>query len=382
MAAGFLTMFFSIRATAQRQQDTSGAFQPLIPVSKQSLLANMDVLANFRFAFRNEFEKGSYTGSRFTMEQFRLEIVGKLHEKLYFRFRDRYTRATEPQSIDNLSHSTDMAYLRFDPNKQWKIYVGKLCADWGGYEFDANPIDIYEYSDVVEYSDNFMTGAGVGYLPSPRHEFTFQLLNSRTKRFDELYDSIPGIRESKFPFAAVLNWRGSFWNGRINTIWSYSIFKEAHSQYMNYIALGNQLKLRRFMLEYDFKWSSEQLDRKMIVSGWMPDKMAVQGVSYMSHWVRADVKILPMMNFFFVGMVDFANWHRNPDKGVDKRLRTVWGYIPGVEIYPIRDFNLRVFGSMIGRIYRYTGYAQTKFKLEDTSTFRFAVGVMAPLLIL
>jgi hypothetical protein len=43
-----------------------------------------------------------------------------------------------------------------------------MCADWGAWEFDWNPIDIYEYSDIVEYADNFLSGAGFTYTPVPK----------------------------------------------------------------------------------------------------------------------------------------------------------------------------------------------------------------------
>ncbi len=146
-----------------------------------------------------------------------------------------------------------------------------MCADWGGIEFDMNPIDIYEYSDIIEMADNFLTGVGVSYQFHKNHSFTFQALNSRTKTFNELYGDQPNMTESKFPLMLVGNWRGSFFNGKFNTIWSYAIFSEAENIFMNYIALGNQLRLGKFTIEYDFKWSSEDLDRTGIVSSTVPD---------------------------------------------------------------------------------------------------------------
>jgi hypothetical protein len=369
---------------AQRQQDSATANKPLIPVNKQSLLANMDMIANMQMSFQNEFVDGAYTRSRFVMNQFRLEIKGKVHEKVFFRFRDRYTRTVVPQSIDNISRSTDMAYLRFDPSPNWKIYAGKMSADWGGYEFDANPIDIYEYTDMIEYADNFLTGAGVGYvLNNKRHEFTFQLLNTRTASFYELYDTLPGIREARFPFAAVVNWRGSFFGGAFNTIWSYSLFREAEYEYMNYFALGNQLKLKKFQLMYDFKWSSEQLDRKGIVSSFTDNVglKTAQDVLYVSHWVQADYRIHPKVNLFFVGMLDNALWEA-PGQNERTKLRSAWGYIPGVEVFPFKDLNLKIFGTFIGRKYNYTTEAKQVLGMVDGDNYRISVGIISPLVIL
>lgn len=144
--------------------------------------------------------------------------------------------------------------------------AGKMCADWGAYEFDYSPLDIYEYSDIIQYSDNFLAGVGFSYQSNKRHQFTFQLLNSRTKTFYELYGNQPNHIESKAPLAIIANWRGSFFDGKINTIWSYAIHTEAQKTFMHYLAFGNQLKWNKFTLEYDFKWSKEDLDRSGIIS--------------------------------------------------------------------------------------------------------------------
>src|SRR6188768_466813 len=142
----FLALPSLVWAQKQERQTGDTTYYPsLIPEAKQGLLKNVNVIANMNFALRNEFVDGEYTQTRFRNEQFRLEIRGQVHEKVYFRFRDRYTRAQTSESIDNLSRSVDLAYLRFDISKKLSISAGKMCADWGAWEFDWNPIDIYEY---------------------------------------------------------------------------------------------------------------------------------------------------------------------------------------------------------------------------------------------
>src|SRR3954469_7404629 len=180
--------------TEKQESDTTG-YNAIIPVSKQSLLSNVDVIMNMQYAFRNEFVDGKYTGSNFQMNQWRLEIKGKVADKVYYRLRQRYTRSVEPQSQDNMTRATDIAMIRVDVSPKVSISVGKLCADWGGIEFDLNPIDIYEYADILEQADNFLSGAAVSYRPNKLHEFTFQVLNSRTKSFEELYGHPPGVEE-------------------------------------------------------------------------------------------------------------------------------------------------------------------------------------------
>lgn len=377
----------------ERQMDTT-YYKALIPEAKQGLLKNVSVIANMNFAFRNEFVDGEYTQSRFRNEQFRLEIRGQVHKNVYFRFRDRYTRAQTSESIDNLSRSVDLAYLRFDINPKFSISVGKMCADWGAWEFDWNPIDIYEYSDIVEYADNFLTGVGFSYTPSPRNQFTFQVLDSRTKSFDELYGTQPNFTESKAPLAFVGNWRGTLFNGKVKTIWSYSLFNEAQdangdAANMNYVALGNEFIVSdKFSFIYDFKWSQEDLDRTTVVSETVPDAIyaySLGNTEYIGHWVHLRYKITPKVHFTFVGMLDVANWKNavevdganNPDG--ETKIRDAWGYIPAVEYFPWSDLNLKFFANWVGRDYKYTDYAKTRMGATDYSTGRFTIGFITPL---
>lgn len=78
---------FIIKAQFKEPQtgDTT-YYKTLIPETKQTLLKNMSMIANFRVAERNEFKDGQYTGSRFKMEQFRLEIKGQITDKVYSDF--------------------------------------------------------------------------------------------------------------------------------------------------------------------------------------------------------------------------------------------------------------------------------------------------------
>jgi hypothetical protein len=375
----------------ERQIGDTTYYKTLIPATKQTLLRNVSMIANMNYAFRNEFVDGEYTQSRFKTEQFRLEIRGQITNKVYFRFRDRYTRAQTSESIDNLSRSVDLAFLRFDLTDQFSISAGKMCADWGAWEFDWNPIDIYEYSDIVEYADNFLSGVGFTFTPSNRNQFTFQVLDSRTKSFDELYGDQPNFTESKAPLAFVSNWRGSLLEGKVKTIWSYSLFNEAQDANgkganMNYIALGNEFNFGKFRFIYDFKWSDEELDRTGVVSETIPNNLynySVGNTQYIGHWINLKYQISPRLALTFVGMMDISNWknsHNDPlNTTGEEHIRTAWGYIPAVEFYPWKDLNIKFFANWVGRVYEYSDYATDRFATPDYTTGRFTVGFISPL---
>ena len=152
---------FGVMKSQNRQSDTTSTYRSLIPTGKQSLLKNVDMIANMQMGLRSDFYDGEHVETKFRVDQFRLEIKGYVHEKIYFRFRHRYTSSFEPQTIDKIIKGVDFAYVRFDLSERVQLTIGKTFADWGGIEFDLNPIYIYEYSDIIEQADNFLTGAGV-----------------------------------------------------------------------------------------------------------------------------------------------------------------------------------------------------------------------------
>jgi len=366
-----------------RQADTSSVYRSLIPHEKQELLKNIDIIANMQLGMRNDFMDGEHLESKFKFEQFRLEIKGYVHKNIFFRFRHRYTSTFEPQSIDKIIKGVDFAYLRFDLSEKVQLTVGKTFADWGGIEFDMNPIDIYEYSDIIEMADNFLTGVGIYYQAFDKHGFSFQILNSRTQSFEELYQGHPKLEGSEIPLAAVINWRGSFWDGKFTTLWSYSLFNEAKNTFKNYIALGNQLKLDKLTLTYDFKWSKEDLDRTGIISGDVPDDLypyALENTLYYSHWLKADYRFAEKWQMSFVGFVDKAKWMDDIDPlKTSDDWRTAYGVIPTIEFFPWNDLNLKFFAGYVGRFYNYSDYAKSRVGAEDYNTGRIIFGIISPL---
>ena len=380
----FVFLLSPLALFAQQQEGDTIRYKTLIPEVKQGLLKNMSMIANMQFAERNEFVDGDYTASKFKMEQFRLEFKGQVHEKVYFRFRDRYTRAQTSESVDNLSRSVDLAFIRVDASKKLSFTMGKMCAAWGGFEFDYNPIDIYEYSDIIEMADNFLTGVGATYQANKNHSFTVQVLDSRTKSFEELYGEQPNHTEAQAPLAFVANWTGSLFDGKLKTMWGYALHTEAENTFMNYLALGQELTLGKLVVAYDFKLSNEDLDRTGIVSATVPDSLypwALEDTEYIGHWMHIHYRLNDKVNLSLIGMMDIANWQNNsldPLK-TDNHIRTAWGYIPSVEYYPWKDLNLKFFANVVGRIYNYSDYASTRFGVSDYDTARISVGFIAPL---
>jgi hypothetical protein len=60
-------------------------YKTLIPEAKQGLLKNMSMIANMRYAYQSSFQDGTFTGSRFVNQQWRLEILTEMEKRILFR---------------------------------------------------------------------------------------------------------------------------------------------------------------------------------------------------------------------------------------------------------------------------------------------------------
>lgn len=381
-------MLCAVYATAQMQKQTDTSINQtirIIPIEKATLLKNMSVIFNMQYSNNDYFQDGQYTNSNFSMNQFRLEIRGQVFDHVYFRFRNRYTRDPVPQSVDNITYSTDLAFIGIDVSPKVGLAFGKMCADYGGYEFDANPIDIYQYNDIVNNADNFLTGAQVSWKALENHQFTFQVLNSRTQSFTEIYDTIPGITAAKFPAMFVGNWRGNFAKGKFTTLWSYAVIVEASRQYVYYTALGNQLNTKKWLIQYDFKYMNQDIDRTGLVTTFIPktyDPYTALDTKYVEHWLNVEYSFHRRWKAALIGMVSDAYWFGNPDPEKNSHLRTAWGVIPSVEFYPYKGLNLKFFAAYVGRFYDYTDYARAKFGSQNSTTGQVMIGFISPLVVL
>ena len=160
----YSVFLFAVCAVGYAQQ----GFQEQINELKQKS-DKFNVYLNFQGSLDAVTKEDIPTQTTFKARQLRLEFRGNINEKIFYRLRHRLNRSSENASLDNLSKATDMMYAGFKVDDQWTITAGKMCQAWGGFEFDLNPINIYEYSDFIDNMDNFSLGGMVTYTPNKNH---------------------------------------------------------------------------------------------------------------------------------------------------------------------------------------------------------------------
>ena len=308
--------------------------------------------------------------NKFNVRQLRIEAKGNVNDWLSYRWRQRLNRSNaQGNNIDNAPTSIDIAGIGVKLSDKWSIFAGKQCAAYGGIEFDLNPIEIYEYSDMIDYMSNFMTGLNIGYDFAAGQQLNFQVLNSLNGTFAETYGDVEYAEASKTPLVYTLNWTGNF-NNVFKTRWSASIMNQAKGEKMTYFALGNELSLGKFGMFLDFMYSKEDIDRKRILTSMLGGGASLPGAEYMSIVTKLNYRFTPNWNVFVKGMYETASLDKEVGEFEDGKYRTSLGYFAGLEYYPMENSNLHFFLTYVGRKYNYTN----KVDLQDYDTNRVSVG--------
>lgn len=316
---------------------------PVPPEEMESpLRKKFNMYFNFQSSFDAERIGEADLTTKFKARQLRLEVRGDLTERIFYRFRHRLNKSNAAVSLDNLATATDMMYAGFRLNEKWSATVGKMCQAWGGYEFDLNPMNIYEYSDFLENMDNFMLGAMITYAPNPSHEFNLQITDVRNSNFADLYATATAtIKESNTPLAYIFNWNGNLLDGLVQTRWGAGLQSEADGYTNTLVMLGTKLNLPKFQVFLDYMMANDQLDRLKFT----PRSKAevVKDAKYNSFVLKAEYQPAPEWNIFAQGLYETANSSlaNNEFKGI--------GYFAGVEYLPFKEQDLRFFLAYIGR---------------------------------
>lgn len=355
----------------------------------------LNTQTNFNLNWSGE-DGSDFDGGKFAFKQLRLEFKGNINDWISYRFRQRLNKGqSELGYFDNILKSIDIMEVGFR-YKKVNFVVGKQCAAYGGIEFDLNPIEVYQYCDMIDYMDNFMTGIRAAWDITPAQQLQFQILDAVALNPGEMYGT--GITQAKLPFVYTVNWNGNF-NNFYETRWSASFMNEVKNKHMWYLAFGNKFNFTdRFGAWLDVMYSREGIDRKGIITG-VTGPQAVMNVvnpegetvtlshnvfntEYFTLLLHANYFVHPKWNIFAK-----VAWERN---GVYKasgesgegngqfgqqsnyvakgNYGTDWLYVGGVEYYPLKDRGLHFFLTYVGQKQTHSKMAQERYNAVPHSS--------------
>lgn len=346
----------------------------------------LNLYINFSASVRSEHNSlTDEWSSRFANRQLRIEMKGNITDRLFYRLRHCLNRPTEGKSLDNFAKATDIMMVGYKVSDKVTLAGGKLAQIWGGYEFDENPIYVYEYSDVVNNMGDFLAGAMVSYHPTPTQELAFEVSNTYWDKFGEVYGANPlvldkgttaTLKKAAAPFTYILNWNGSLFGGVITTRWACGVQTQARGKYSRMVTLGQQLNLPRFQCYLDYMAAFDDLDQLGIATTELAQPLAQYGsnvhlgkINYQTLVAKANWQFAPSWNLMLKGMYGITSVRNNE---LYRNYRRNFGYVGSVEYFPVKHQDFRLFLSYTGRKNNYT----RKCELTDYNTDRVELGLI------
>lgn len=369
----------------------------------------LNFYVNFAESFQAEHSsKTDEWTTRFYNKNLRIEMTGWLTDNLYYRFRHRLNKTDAPMSEDNFAKATDYMMVGWKFNDTWSIQGGKKCQALGSFEFDENPMFIYQYSDMEDNVDSSKGALNLLYNPSKTQQFSAEVSNTYNGKLADEFGAnaqvttgkvvndgaaggkkleVEALEKSNSPLTYSVGWNGKFFDNKLQTRWSYSHRTQAKGKYSRFFRFGQRLNLSKLQWYVDYNHTYDDLDRMKIASKEIVNEM-VNSISPDSE--ENGYTNLYLSKVRYQGIVTKMNWQFAKDwnlmlKGMwetasatkdekFKNYRTAYGYIGSLEYYPARKQkqDLRFFLAYVGRKYDYS----KKCGLKDYNTDRIELGMM------
>lgn len=379
--------------------DYQSLSERLLKLEKKNNMFN--VYFNYAASARAK-ESGDGWSTGFANKQLRLEIKGNLTDKLFYRLRHRMNKANNAKGEDNFAKATDIMMVGYSFNDKVSVMGGKMCQIWGGFEFDENPMYIYEYSDMVENMDNFMAGVVVSIKPIPTQEIAFEVSDANNGTLEEDYgqnivvvddNNYKAMKQANNPLTFIANWNGSFLEDKLQTRWSWGIQKQAKGTYSRMYVLGQRLNLPKVQWYLDYMGAFDDMDRLGIVTSersdyldllrtatnYAWDDFYMRGsdfsnvragkVHYNSFITKLNWQFAPQWNLMLKGTYETASMKNSE---MFKDYRKSYGWIGSIEYYPDPTQDLRLFLAYIGKKIDYS----KECGFSNTSSNRIELGFM------
>lgn len=277
----------------------------------------LNIMLDMRVDFQTDFTENGLDNASFQAQTFKLWLVGEIVPGVRYRVRQRLNKPTEPLR-EGYSSATDQAWLAFDIGKHWTITAGKQSVQFGTFEYDYNPADIYLPTMCFNDLDAYKTGVNAAYTVKDQ-TFNLQIVNSDATQFaDSAY--------ANKALALNVLWVGKLFDGLLNTRWAYGAFQHDKGNFLSWITAGTQVNIEKFTTELDYYYGTRYMDYSSVIDDTedfglrkVRDQSAAVNLKYdFGRW-KPSIK---------------GTWNERFDKEADESAYHSWGAEAVMEFYP------------------------------------------------
>lgn len=294
---------------------------------------------------------GRFDELSFKMNRVRLEIYGRLGDKLSYHFRQSYNKYSNPFSADNISSSIEYANLKWHTGDHFDLVIGKQFVAVAGYEGYVNGLMVREFCDFNNNFEVYQTGVKGLIRISPTQHISIQATNNSNSRSEDMYlYGIPdGLTGTKFPVLGTVNWTGWFADNAVQLMYSASAGQLAKGQNVYYLMCGNVYDKKPFLAYLDVLYARSAIDVQQRVtalqvqsSGLTP--VTARNTQYLTFIANLDYQFHPKWNAYIKGVYETASVYEANGIFEKGRYLTIWNAQACVEWFPItQDKGFKVF---------------------------------------
>lgn len=297
------------------------------------------------------FTAGKFDEASFKMNRVRLEIYGRLHDKLSYHFRQSFNKYSNPYSVDNMSSSIEYANIKWHVGERFDLVAGKQFLAVAGYEGYVNGLLVREFSDFNNNFEIYQTGLmGVVRL-HPDHHLMLQVTNNRNSSDNEmyLYGFPEGLESTRFPLLGTVNWNGWFADKTVHLMYSASAGQLAKGKNVYYLMCGNIYEKGPVLAYLDVLYSRSAIDSQQRITtlqgqsrGILP--VTAQNTQYLTFIANVDYQFHPKWNAYLKGVYETAGVYEANGPFAAGRYLTTWNAQACVEWFPFtEDKGFKVF---------------------------------------
>jgi hypothetical protein len=349
------SLFALMAASAVQAQyrDSHEPFEELVWNAEK-----LNVLLDTRLDMSSTISDSQWDQLSFNGHTLKVWFAGEIVPGIRYRVRHRLNRPQPALERDNFSAATDHAWVAFDLGTRWTLTAGKQSVQFGTFEYDYNPADIYLGSMAYDDLDAYKTGVDAAFKAGGQ-TFHLQVVNSDSPQF-----ATPEY--GKKALGTSFLWEGNLFDGTLKTRWGYSAFQYTESKFYHWLTAGTQLNLGGFSTELDYYLGDRTMDYTSTVG--LPaanpravrDQSAAVNVEYVFDKWRPFIKAL---------------WNERYDKALGSAAYESYGIQAVAEYYPFHREELKDLRFHAAWMYSRTDFRGTYAALASQNRHTFLLGM-------
>lgn len=297
------------------------------------------------------FTDGAFDELSFKVNRVRLEIYGRLHEKLSYHFRQSFNKYSNLHSVDNLASSIEYANITWHAGPRFELVAGKQFVALGGYEAYVNALRVREFSEFNNNVAVYQAGL-MGVLNfNDDQQLILQLVNNRSGSDSDLFTyGLPeDVLPARVPLLATVNWNGFFADRALHFRYSASAGQLARGKNIYYLTCGNVYEKGPVVAYFDVMYSREGIDSQQRITslqgqgrGTLPQ--TAQNTQYLSFIANFDYQFHPKWNAYVKGAYETGSVYKANGIFAKGRFMTSWNAQACLEWFPFaEDKGFKVF---------------------------------------